>query len=190
MAGLDRHQDEALLAGNEKGIYTLTSADLETIGELERTRRQFLIELDEVDDVTRLEKFTSILSNMKIFMRSYHYDEYLKRTKIDGYTFYDVENNLEETEGDLDLLRKASDIAFTIWKGVLKELGAAIPTYHGGTKKKYSKPCLGWRMVTSMMTNSSGTTKRPTGILAASRPTSSFLAMRFPGSMNTIFPMT
>ena len=129
---------ELELAGkaNEKGIYTLTSADLATIGAIEQMRLDYSMSLDEAGEDQRIEKLKSLLNDMKIFMQAYEYNNYLVRANEMGFSFMDVFNNLDDTDGDVEFIRAGCDIAFTTWKNFLRRLGVGIPTYHESIKKK------------------------------------------------------
>lgn len=119
-----------------RGVYTLTSADLETINELEQERNYYVMNFDGMSSSERMRHLENILSDMFIFMGGYKFQDWLRKTKVDGFTFLYVKENISETDGDEDYLRKGYEIAFTVWKQFLKILGVALPTEFFRPKKE------------------------------------------------------
>jgi hypothetical protein len=137
MAG-DREQMNEELQGENKGIFTLTQSALETVGNLERARQNYSLTLNEQDEATRTETLKSLLNDMGEFMESYGFRDYLKNKFVDEYNFYDIESLVDETEGDLDLIRAGSRIGFSIWGETIRQLGVGLPTFrvkHGIMRK-------------------------------------------------------
>jgi hypothetical protein len=111
-----------------RGVYTLTTSDLQTINEIEETKNYFLMNIDIMNPREAHETFVNLLTSMKIFMESYKFNDYLQKSKVDGFNFYYVKDTAPLIQGDIELLRKGSEIAFTIWKQVLIILGVELPT--------------------------------------------------------------
>ena len=136
MTNEEQMEGEEVLGGNERGIYTLTSSDLETIGNIERMKSGYLMELEGMQKSARIEQLLDLLSNMQVLMESYNFDDYLKKNLVNGYSFYYVKDHVTDTDGELEFVRLASEIAFTNWKNVLRMLGVGLPTYRSSVKKK------------------------------------------------------
>jgi len=112
----------------QRGVYTLTDADLRAINEIEEDRRYFNANIDSLSNNERMNYLTNVLSDMQVFMEGYQFDAWLKKQKSKGHTFYNVKDAVEDTEGDIDFIRHGSEIAFTIWKQFLGILGVKLPT--------------------------------------------------------------
>lgn len=123
MAAETQHVEQEI-----RGVYTLTTADLTTINELEDERNYYVMNFDGMRSSERMASLENILSDMLIFMHGYKFNDWLKKQKIRGYDFYYVKDTLNDTDGDIDLIREGYEIAFTIWKQFLKKLGVGLPT--------------------------------------------------------------
>ena len=117
MAAETQHVEQEI-----RGVYTLTTADLTTINELEDERNYYVMNFDGMRSSERMASLENILSDMLIFMHGYKFNDWLKKQKIRGYDFYYVKDTLNDTDGDIDLIREGYEIAFTIWKQFLKKL--------------------------------------------------------------------
>ena len=132
----DGEEAERELAGNEKGIYTLTSSDLETVADIEKMKTAFVMETDSLTRYQRMGQIKSLLTTMQIFVEKYNFGDYLDKETVEGYTFYQVLDGIDDTEGEAEFIRAASHIAFTLWESCLKSLGVGLPTYRSSVKKK------------------------------------------------------
>lgn len=121
-------EQDAQIGSGEQGIYTLTASDMETVHDIEKMKNLFLMNVDTMGKRTSINQLSSLLSGMQILMEKYDKIEFLENTKIDGYDFYYVKETIYLTEGNPIVLRRACEIAFTIWEMVLKQLGFGVPT--------------------------------------------------------------
>ena len=116
------------LFSKERGIYTMHIVDLERIYQIENDRSFFQRNMEQYSDVDRLEKLKSLLCDMQTFMESYGFQDYMKDRYVHSVNFYEVQRDLDYTEGNLELCRRGASIAFLVWRECIRKLGSTLPT--------------------------------------------------------------
>lgn len=120
---------DALMIGKEQGIFTLHGVDLKRLYDIEDERSLFVRNMEQFGEYERLEKLKSLLNEMQQILESYQFNDYLMERYVNGFTFYNVLEQIDITEGDLDFCRAGSTIAFTVWRECIRKLGATLPTH-------------------------------------------------------------
>lgn len=129
-----------------KNVYTMANLDTNiTLAQIETLKFNLQNTMQNKSDNQAILELNNLFGTMQIFLEKYFREkdgnlERIKKVKIGGldgeqYDFYQIRSALPDAS-DISEIQKLTEMEFTIWNILIKDIGAAIPTIRTDTKHR------------------------------------------------------